>query len=104
MRKKAIALFKKMDRILSGANAVVNDMECPLLDKSHRFEVIPSIGVLGPVSVIHECGSSCQMSTQSDTKIEREVVTTHYKQYKHDFTNTLYSINMYSMSSYSILI
>lgn len=97
-------IVQKMNRIVSGNNAVMNDMECPLLDESHRFELIPSAGVLGPVSVIHECGSSCRLITQSQSKIEREAVITDYKQYKHDFTNTLYSINIYSMSYYSILI
>ena len=82
----------------------MNEMECPLIEESYRFELLPSTRVLGPVSVVHECNSSCSTVTCSQATMERETVDTNYKKYKHDYTNKFYSINIYSMSSYSILI
>ena len=81
-----------------GSAIIYNELDCPLLELSHRCEVIASTCILGSVSVVHECGSSCTIKTAARACIERELVTiTSRKILEHDKQNSFYCFNIYCM-------
>ena len=79
---------------------IMNEMECPLLEESHRFSVIPSVDVLGTISLIHECDSSCMTTKSSVLKIERETVITKNNYFKHNYAKRFYSFNVYCIQNH----
>ena len=80
-----------------GGSQLLNDMECPYLFALDRFEVVPSINVLAAVSIIHECGTSCELQHGSITIERQQISTAGAKTLKHDKTNNLYVLNLYSV-------
>ena len=92
-----------MDICIAGS-IINNELDCPLLEESHRCEVVPSISILDSVSLIHECGDSCEMQKNMAACMERENVTVcNRKTIKHDQKNKFYCFNIYCMHN-SLLI
>ena len=54
----------KIDMVVAGGLPVLNDLDCPIVMTTKRYEVIPSVHILGSISLIHQCESSCVMSSQ----------------------------------------
>ena len=87
-----------MEIITVGGAVINNELDCPLLELSHRCEVITSTSILGCVSVLHECGSSCKIKTTARACIEREFVTVKSRKIlEHDKRNNFYCFNIYCM-------
>lgn len=96
-------VLQKFEKVCAGGILVVNEMDCPLLQATYRFEVIPSINIMGSISVLHECTSSCTIKQLDTTMIERERVTIEGRRTLcHDKTNEYYSINIYCINYYSV--
>ena len=98
-------VVKKLLPVLAGTSPVYNDLDCPLVTTSTRYDVIHSRMVLGPISIVHQCDDSCHSISDSfETKIEREkVVSKKIKGVKHDKNNTLYCINIYCIHYHSVV-
>ena len=77
----------------------MNELDCPLIEESHRYAVIPSVSVLHSISILHECGTSCTLQTSLKTCMEREdiAITSRYM-IKHDKNYKFYCINSYCMN------
>ena len=61
--KQSFCIIKKMDLCTAGNIPIMNELDCPLIEESHRYEVIPSVSVLHSISILHECGTSCTLQT-----------------------------------------
>ena len=87
-----------------GGIPLINELDCPYIEQSDRYEVVPSTFILGSVSLIHTCGSSCTFTYNQKTTIEREeVAVKHFRTVKHDYSNNIYFINLYCMNYYSTI-
>ena len=95
-------VLQKVDKLLVGGVPVLNEMDCPLVQATQRFRVVPSTAVMGSISLIHECNTSCRVQPQRIAMIERErTAVTGGKTFAHDRKNTFYSINTYCINYYS---
>ena len=96
-------MVQKFEEVLIGGVALMNEMECPYLLAMHRFEVVPSDNILGSISILHECSSSCKMFPTRTAVIERETVTVSAAEHlEHDTTNDMYFINTYSINYHHV--
>ena len=84
-------IVQRFESLLAGGSAVTNDMECPLIMPTHRFEIIESRKIIAPISMVHECSTSCRFQACTTRTIERQTVTDSST---HDKSNNLYSINI----------
>ena len=92
-------IVNTMECLKLGDLPIINHIDCPLIEQTERYELLPSTNIHGPISIVHACGNSCVISN-NEVNIEREaVVVTSFKT-KHDFKNTLYVINIYCMNNY----
>ena len=94
----------KIDKVVAGGFPVLNNLDCPIVMTTKRYEVIPSVHILGPISLVHQHESSCNViSNDFHTNIERECVNTpRVKGIKHDSLNILYYINVYCIDHHSV--
>lgn len=59
------------------------------------FMVHPS-DVAMAVSIVHECSETCQfVVADTQRRLERETVVQRKLEYRHDYENTLYYLNVY---------
>ena len=85
-----IQLYEEMNSFGSG---FFNEYDCPLYTLTDTFRCVSSDSICQTVSVLHECTSSCLFETQ----VERETVTSNTLVFEHDYSNTIYSKNVYCM-------
>lgn len=93
--------MQKLDKQEAGNIPITNEMDCPLIEESHRFAILPSQSILGSISIVHECGSSCIIQQTTQRKIEREDVILQVHHVNHDFKNKMYCINIFCINYYS---
>ena len=80
-------------------NSGNNELDCPLLSMTNLVYCVSAHAVHHPVSVVHECGTSCEfVSTTITRTVERECVTTSGLEYKHDHSNKHYCLNVYCIN------
>lgn len=79
-----------------GARLFMNEYDCPLLELTRTIFSTPGRNILRAVSVVHECGASCRFDeTQTIESVERQEITRTKLTFEHDWSNTLYSFNVY---------
>jgi len=95
-----VRLLERMD--INGED-VINEYECPLFMLTPHIVAIPSSNVQTYVSFIYQCSSSCTFvqSTMGRT-VEHETINTRHLTYKHDWTNTLYCLNVYCTNQWPL--
>ena len=72
-----------------------NELDCPLLTMTN---VIQTASVSTAVSIMHECNASCTFVHSPDVLArEREALTITRLTHKHDYTNTMFCLNVYAM-------
>ena len=94
-----VQLFEPMD---SFGIPITNDYDCPLLSLTYLFHCIPAHCILQSVSLIHECSPTCNLQCiNTSSTVERLSVSSqkHTCMFVHDFSNNLYSFNVYCMHS-----
>ena len=95
-----VQLLEAMD---SFGTTIQNEFECPLYTLINVFRSVPSKCIQHSVSVIHECTQSCTFKQGNiHSNIERETVVVRKLHFEHDYTNTLFFINinlLYALSS-----
>ena len=90
-----IQLYEEMNSFGSG---FFNEYDCPLYTLTDTFRCVSSDSICRTVSVLHECTSSCLFKTlDTETQVERETVTSNTLVFEHDYSNTIYSKNVYCM-------
>ncbi len=96
-------MLQKFEMLSAGGSQTFNEMECPLMQITDRYEVTYSTRILGSLSIIHECGRSCRMEENQTRIVEREerVLTGTYY-INHDQNSEVFSLNIYSMSYHSV--
>ena len=92
-----VQLFERMD---SFGIPITNDYDCPLLSLTNLFHCIPAHYVFQSISVIHECTSTCNLQcVYTSSTVERLSIPSQKHMFVHDFSNNLYSFNVYCMHS-----
>ena len=92
-----VQLYEPMD---SYGILVTNEFDCPLLSLTTLFRCIPSHSIMQTVSIIHECTPSCVFKhTNTSTQVERETVVSQKLLFVHDYSNNMFSFNVYCMHS-----
>ena len=95
-------VLQKFCKVSAGGVPIVNEMDCPLLQATDRFYVVPSVNVIGSISIIHECSNSCGVQQSRKALVERETITIlGGTTFKHDVMNKFYSVNTYCINFYS---
>ena len=90
-----IQLYEEMNSFGSG---FFNEYDCPLYTVTDTFRCVSSDSICQTVSVLHDCTSSCLCKTlDTETQVERETVTSNTLVFEHDYSNTIYSKNVYCM-------
>ena len=70
---------------------VHNEQDCPLLTLTKTLCVVPSSAVITHISVIHQCTSTCNITTQPFTiEREREQLSNEKLVHYQDFSNDNY--------------
>jgi len=82
-----IQLFEEM--LGSFDEAILNDVDCPLLTLTKTFLLVPPSALVSAVSICHQCSSSCTLKEQPNGQLI----------FKHDWSNDLYAYNTYCMSN-----
>ena len=78
---------------------VHNEQDCPLLTLTKTLCVVPSSAVITHISVIHQCTSTCNITTQPFTiEREREQLSNEKLVHYHDFSNDMYCLNVFCMN------
>ena len=96
--------IRLFEAVKIGMEAVSNIFDCPLYDKTERYKTVEAANVLQQVSMCHECTDKCRfVQGNRVTTIEREAVNQECLVFKHDHSNTYYSLNIYCMSHYSTI-
>ena len=80
--------------------SVSNEYNCPLLLRAYTIKLIRVMCVASAVSIMHECTSTCTFSDQLQPQtIERESVVHNSLTFEHDFTNDMFSLNVYCLNT-----
>ena len=83
---------------IAGDEPILNEQDCPLIQSTNIIMVINSKDIVAPVSLVHQCTSTCKFSLQTvTTTIERKSAEQNRLIFKHDFINDIYCINNYCM-------
>ena len=83
---------------------VTNEFDCPLLSLTILFRCIPSHSVMQTVSIVHEYTPSCVFKhNNTTTQVERETVVSQKLLFVHDYSNNIFSFNVYCMHSLVLL-
>ena len=78
---------------------ITNDYDCPLLNLTSCVRSITPLAIARSVSIVHECTNSCSfVQCQTRQRVERCSVLVHKLAFQHDFSNTLYGLNIYCMN------
>jgi len=64
-------IIQMFEEVIAGGVPVTNEMDCPYVMPTYRYEVIPSSNIVSAISLVHECSTSCEMQPAKRTKIER---------------------------------
>ena len=51
-----------------------NEMDCPLLELTDEYKIIPSSAAIAALSVVHECDSECKYVAGTTQTVERTSV------------------------------
>ena len=98
------AVLQKFEYVSAGGINICNELDCPLVQPTDRFDVKFSTQVLGSISIVHECGISCKVEQNLKTIVEREEsVISGAHCVKHDKKNDLYALNIYCINYYPVM-
>ena len=80
---------------------VCNEYDCPLLLLwNQTIRCIHAECVISSMSVMHECSDTCTVSVQSYSRaVERQLEKDHHLTFQHDYSKTLFSLNVYCLNS-----
>lgn len=88
--------FKKI--ITEDGSEECNEFDCPLFKMEDRVEVIRSTDVNCAVSIVHHCTAACSFVNGQGTRVvEGQTITETALQYKHNYKNNTYCLNVYQM-------
>ena len=92
-------LVQLFEKVTDGSQSLLNEQNCPLLFLLKVLKVVPSQSIMSTVSIIHQCGDSCKFcdATTYSRKVEREDIEVDGLVLKHDWTNTMFCLNVYCM-------
>jgi len=91
-------IIQRYERVLCGDQQLTNEKECPLLFRVKVLAVIPASAICTAVSIVHECDQSCSFQQrQKSWTMEREHITRSGLLHVHDYSNTLFCLNIYCM-------
>ena len=97
-----LCIIRELAEVHAIEEQVFNDTECPLLTLTNSlYNIIPTSHIVSSVSIMHECNPSCTFEN-AYTSIPRERETLHTSKliYTHDYSNKLFCLNVYAMSSH----
>ena len=91
-----LCVVQLLKAFIAGDEPILNEQDCPLIQSTNIIMVINSKDIVAPVSLVHQCTSTCKFSLQTvTTTIERKSAEQNRLIFKHDFIND--SINNYCM-------
>ncbi len=101
--KQSHCLLQLFERVESNSQQVLNDKDCPLLFLLHVLLLVPST-CTAAISIAHECTSECKYipSTTTSRFMECEDVYLSGSAYKHNYSNQLFCLNVYSLKLHAI--
>ena len=79
--------------MLPDGQPLLNPFDCSLYNLSRTIFSVDSSAIVRPVSMVHECGSSCKLDNAEFVQnIEREQIITTFR---HVWTVTKFCYNVY---------
>ena len=96
--KNSHCVIRKLERLECSGDPVCNEMDCPLLEFSENYGIIPSSVTIAPVSIVHKCDAECKFITGKKQTVEREeFVNKRLLNYVHNYRNFYFCLNIYCM-------
>ncbi len=79
---------------------LVNEYDCPLLSLTRTVITVYAFNIIKAISIVHECTESCCfVNSVRHRNVEREQISVSSLVYEHDFSNYLYCLNIYCMTT-----
>ncbi len=79
---------------------LLNEYDCPLLSLTRTVIAVPAVHVRKATSIVHECTETCCfVNIVHYRNVEREQVPQSSLVYQNDFSNCMYCLNVYCMTS-----
>ena len=92
-------LVRLLEEITTDEATLLNSFDCPLINLTNIIYCVPSTFVSHSVSIVHQCTDSCKISRRDTIyQVEQEQLKLPSLVYTHDWSNTMYCLNVYFMS------
>ena len=103
--RNCYVIIKLFERIEFNGEDVMIEYDCPLYTLTDNILCLLSSTVYASVSFIHQCSASCVfVTTTTGLSAERESSSSSHLAFKHDWTNTLYCLNIYCKKTVTIFL
>ena len=97
---RCYVIVRHLEPLMAGTEPICNDFDCPLYSLTSILRSIPSAAIIRPVSVVHQCTSTCSLQNKDvSMTLERQVASQKTLCFSHDWRNTLYCYNVYCKSN-----
>eukprot|EP00731_Ephydatia_muelleri_P012741 Em0007g51a len=64
---RCYVIVRQLEPLMAGTEPICNDFDCPLYSLTSILRSIPSAAIIRPVSVVHQCTSTCSLQNKDDT-------------------------------------
>ena len=91
------SIVRKLEPMCTAdSEPILNYVGCPLLSLSSELYIISPANVLRPISVVHECDSSCIFGEEEVLQdIEHVRTTCKIRTFQHNFINKIFCFNIF---------
>jgi hypothetical protein len=97
---RCYVIVRHLEPLMAGTEPVCNDFDCPLYSLTSILRSIPSAAIIWPVSVVHQCTSTCSLQNKNASMtLEWQVASQKTLCFSHDWSNTFYCYNVYCKSN-----
>ena len=83
-------LLRRMEAVTTSRRPLETEFECPLFFLTSEVFTVRTNEILSPVSFVHVCEQTCQISSNSNGKLKM----------LHDLTNNLFCFNIFCTANY----
>ena len=92
-------LLQKLEKMELAGEMITNSYDCPLFTLTSTLLYVHTSFIQNAVSMQHECSEECVFKeTDSTRKVERENVHHSSLVFCHDYTSSLFCLNIFCMN------
>ena len=101
-RSSEFCIVRQLEFVEStNTQPILNEAECPLLWLTSKLIAVKPTDILKPISIVHECTSLCSVKEDVvSRRLERELTTQQLLTFRHNFSNNMFSFNIFCINNY----